>query len=195
MAAQRKCGMAYCLAHRGLSHPEQCLMCDQADETIDHPLVSCVFVHQFWFSLMWQVNLQVLSLQPEDASFQVWWKRSNGCVGGEISIHSLFWEFRHFGSIGICVYLRVQPSLIVALTQPREDNRGRKGVCESWPELEASPLSRQPRLWVRRLEVIFSFPGAAVTCCIEVWVIRWSFPLLFIFNIKIHSSPVCSREK
>jgi hypothetical protein len=57
-------------------------MCDQVDKTIDHLLVSFIFARQFWFSLLWQVNLHALSLQPEDAPFPVWWKRTDECVVG-----------------------------------------------------------------------------------------------------------------
>ena len=32
------------LAKRGLPHPAACPLCDQADETIQHILVSCVFL-------------------------------------------------------------------------------------------------------------------------------------------------------
>jgi len=40
------------LAKQGLPHPEQCPLCDQEEETINHLLVSCVFTRKFWFSLL-----------------------------------------------------------------------------------------------------------------------------------------------
>jgi hypothetical protein len=111
LAAQRKRWTTDRLACRGLSDPEQCLMCDQVDKTIDHLLVSFIFACQFWFSLLWQVNLHALSLQPEDAPFPVWWKRTNECCGSSRERP----QFTHYfasldtGSNRIGVYLRVQP--------------------------------------------------------------------------------------
>ena len=43
-AAHKKCWTAECLAKKGLPHPALCPLCDQVEETLDHLLVSCVFV-------------------------------------------------------------------------------------------------------------------------------------------------------
>jgi hypothetical protein len=56
MALQR-CWTADRLRRRGLDHPEQCPICDQEMETIDHFLVNCVFARNYWFKLLRKVNL------------------------------------------------------------------------------------------------------------------------------------------
>ena len=51
------------LAKRGLPHPDACPFCDQAEETIHHLLVECVFTHQVW-ALIFQ-KLALLFLAPD----------------------------------------------------------------------------------------------------------------------------------
>jgi hypothetical protein len=47
LVAHDRCWTVDWLARRGLPHPEQCPLCDQEEETINHLLVSCVFTRQF----------------------------------------------------------------------------------------------------------------------------------------------------
>ena len=68
------------LARRGLPHPEQCPLCDQEDETINHLLVSCVFARQFWYHFFRQVGLHSLSPQPSDTSFDSRWEQAIGAT-------------------------------------------------------------------------------------------------------------------
>ena len=83
LVAHNKCWTADRLARRGLPHPEQCPLCDQHDETINHILVSCVFARQFWYFLLRQVRLHVLAPQPSDSSFDGWWEKTSSAVNGE----------------------------------------------------------------------------------------------------------------
>jgi hypothetical protein len=107
-----------------MSHPEKCPLCDQKDETIDHLLISCVFVRQFWFAFLSQVNLQGISPQPNDRSFLDWWRRSNlVIVDTTRGLNSMFilgawvlWKHRNR-----CVFETVVPSLAAALSQAREE--------------------------------------------------------------------------
>ena len=57
LVAHDWCWTADRLARRGLPHPEQCLLCDQEEEAINHLLVSCVFTRQFWFFLSILVSI------------------------------------------------------------------------------------------------------------------------------------------
>jgi len=43
LVAHKRCWTSDHLARRGLSHPEKCPLCDQADESIDHLLIKCIF--------------------------------------------------------------------------------------------------------------------------------------------------------
>jgi len=64
LVAHNRCWTADRLARRGLPHPERCLLCDQAAETIDHLLVQCVFAREFWFRFFSRIGLQAFSPQP-----------------------------------------------------------------------------------------------------------------------------------
>ena len=84
LVAHNRCWTADRLARRWLPHPEQCPLCDQEDETINHLLVSCVFTRQFWYFLLRQVGLHSLSPQPLDTSFDSWWEKASGATSGLI---------------------------------------------------------------------------------------------------------------
>jgi hypothetical protein len=43
LVAHNRCGPADRLQRRSLPHHEACVLCDQAPETLDHLLMSCVF--------------------------------------------------------------------------------------------------------------------------------------------------------
>jgi hypothetical protein len=61
------------LAKRGLSHPATCPLCDQADETIQHILISCVFARQVWTLILIRLGLGALAPQPGSSRFSSWW--------------------------------------------------------------------------------------------------------------------------
>jgi hypothetical protein len=63
------------LAKSGLPHPSACLLCDQAEETIQHCLVSYVFSREVWFLLFAKLRLSTLSSQSSD-KFLNWWSRA-----------------------------------------------------------------------------------------------------------------------
>jgi hypothetical protein len=60
LTALNRCWTADMLAKRGLDHPERYPLCDQASETLDHILVSCVLAKEFWFLLLQQFRLHCL---------------------------------------------------------------------------------------------------------------------------------------
>lgn len=61
------------LAKRGLPHPTACLLCDQAEESIQHLLVSCVFSRQVWFLILHHLNLDGLAPTLLTTRFSSWW--------------------------------------------------------------------------------------------------------------------------
>jgi hypothetical protein len=65
-----------------MDHPEKCHLCDQEQETLDHLLIGCVFVQEFWFKLLSHVNLQSMASQLDDASFMDWWRWIGNQVQG-----------------------------------------------------------------------------------------------------------------
>lgn len=58
LAIRNRCWTADRLAKRGLPHLNQCLLCDQDDEDIQHLLMSCVLARQFWFKILSSMGLQ-----------------------------------------------------------------------------------------------------------------------------------------
>jgi hypothetical protein len=78
----RDVGTADRLQRRGLDHPDQCPLCDQETETIDHLLVGCVFARSYWFRLLEQVNLQDFTPQVHEENTMLWWKRCSDQLQG-----------------------------------------------------------------------------------------------------------------
>ena len=64
------------LAKRGLPHPVACPLCDQAEETIQHILVSCVFARQIWTSMLHNLGLLAIVPQHGCTRFSNWWCQS-----------------------------------------------------------------------------------------------------------------------
>lgn len=58
LVAHRKVWTTDRLQKIGMDHPERYPLCDQDHETLDHKLIGCVFAREFWFKLLFQVNLQ-----------------------------------------------------------------------------------------------------------------------------------------
>jgi hypothetical protein len=90
------------LAKRGLDHPERCPLCDQASETLDHILVSCVFAREFWFLLLQQFRLH--SLAPT--------------IGAVLIVLGAWILWKHPNR---CVFDGISPSIPAALSQAREE--------------------------------------------------------------------------
>uniref|UniRef100_A0A0A8Z0V1 Reverse transcriptase zinc-binding domain-containing protein n=1 Tax=Arundo donax TaxID=35708 RepID=A0A0A8Z0V1_ARUDO len=72
LAILNRCWTGDRLAKRGLPHPMVCPLCDQAEESINHLLISCVFAKQFWFCLLQKLGLQHLAPQSV-TTFSSWW--------------------------------------------------------------------------------------------------------------------------
>jgi hypothetical protein len=70
LAVLNRCWTSDRLARRGLDHPDTCPLCDQADDTIQHLLVSCVFTRCIWFSVLGFVRLTQLAPGPNNQVFQ-----------------------------------------------------------------------------------------------------------------------------
>ena len=67
--AHNQCLTADRLAKRGLNHPPKFPLCSQDGETIDHLLVFCVFIRQFWFNILQLFGLQIIAPQVDDHYF------------------------------------------------------------------------------------------------------------------------------
>jgi hypothetical protein len=108
-----KCWTADRLAKRGLD-------CDQEEEDTDHLLLSCVFVRDFWFRFLQQVQLQELAPQLEDKSFMDWWRKID-----EESLGSIQKGFNSLIILGawtmwmhhnMCIFDGIAPSLVAVLS-------------------------------------------------------------------------------
>jgi hypothetical protein len=73
LAIRNRCWTVDKLEKRGLPHPEQCPLCDQEDETIEHLLVSCVVARQVWFNLLSPLNLVEYVPEQQEQNFANWW--------------------------------------------------------------------------------------------------------------------------
>lgn len=73
LGIRNRCWTADRLENRGLPHPEQCPLCDQEGETVQHILTSCVFARQFWFEILQPLNLSSLVPSRRIRSFAEWW--------------------------------------------------------------------------------------------------------------------------
>jgi hypothetical protein len=125
LAAHDRCWTADRLARRNLPHPEFCPLCDQEMETINHLLVSCVFVRQFWLLLLRRVGLGDLSPQPLETNFFDWWCTSSTWVNQSVrkGFNSLVtlgaWTlWRHRNE---CVFNGASPRLSAALAVAGEE--------------------------------------------------------------------------
>uniref|UniRef100_A0A0A8Y9Q5 Uncharacterized protein n=1 Tax=Arundo donax TaxID=35708 RepID=A0A0A8Y9Q5_ARUDO len=68
--------MADPLAKRGLPHPASFPLYDQADETIQHLLISCMVAREVWFVMLQKLGLQALAPQADTGGFSSWWCRA-----------------------------------------------------------------------------------------------------------------------
>jgi hypothetical protein len=75
LAALDRCWTADRLAHRGLEHPDKCVLCDQQDETIQHILLARVFLETFGSKCCLGLGYNGLLLGVRQ-HFQDWWLES-----------------------------------------------------------------------------------------------------------------------
>jgi hypothetical protein len=84
-----------------------------AIKTIDHLLVNCFFVRQFW-SILQRMGLPALAPQPPLPSFDEWWRHVSNLVSGIIQngLNSLIilgaWTLWRHGND--CVRWKIPPS-------------------------------------------------------------------------------------
>ena len=125
LAAHNRCWTADRLTRRNLPHPERCPLCDQAEETIDHLLVSCIFTRQVWFRILQKLGLQTLTPEVETASFDEWWETTSNRVDGQVQkgLNSIIilgawsiWNHRNR-----CVFDGISPNLNVVLSAVEEE--------------------------------------------------------------------------
>lgn len=69
LAINNRCWTAERLAKRNLPHPSACPLCDQAEETMDHLLISRVFAREVWALVFQKLNLLPLAPQPSVGRF------------------------------------------------------------------------------------------------------------------------------
>jgi hypothetical protein len=114
------------LARRGLPHPECCplSLCDQHEETIEHLLISCVFVRKFWFELLRLFGLHAFAPQHNDF-LQEWWRIQSSKLDGlfQKGFNSLvvlgawvLWKHRNR-----CVFQEGYSNLNIALSNARDE--------------------------------------------------------------------------
>ena len=71
-----RCWTAERRKRRGLQDSDDCALCSQASETINHLLVTCVFTKEVWFLVLHAFGLQQLASNPNIISdFYEWWLR------------------------------------------------------------------------------------------------------------------------
>jgi hypothetical protein len=83
LAVKNRCWTVDMFAKRGLPHPVACPLCDQAEETIQHCLVTYVFSKEVWFVLFIKLWWSTLLPQPSDR-FLSWWSGSVKTIPKEI---------------------------------------------------------------------------------------------------------------
>jgi hypothetical protein len=119
LVAEREVWTADRLQKRGMCHPERCPLCDQAQETLDHLLIGCVFAREFWFKSLSEVNIQNMAPQLGDGAFMEWWHKICSQVHGvaQEGLKSLIilgvwtlWKHRNE-----CVFDKKRPSMEVVL--------------------------------------------------------------------------------
>jgi hypothetical protein len=147
LAVKNRCWTADRLAKRGLAHPAACPLCDQAEETIQHCLVSCVFSREVWFLLFAKLRLSTLSPQSSD-KFLNWWSRAVKTVPKKLRKGL---NTHHVGCLGNleasedCVFEGQRPCVHTVLQVVANE-------CTLWCAAGASALqellTRQPTLRV-----------------------------------------------
>jgi hypothetical protein len=93
LALNNRCWTADRLARRNLSHPILCVICDQDMETINHLLVGvgCVFARQFWYVLLQRLGLAAFAPQPDDLTFDEWWRNAEAGLAPSPQPLGLVW--------------------------------------------------------------------------------------------------------
>jgi hypothetical protein len=61
---------------RRLDHPENCVLCDQEDKTVQHILSNCVFTRQFWHNILTPIGLSSVGPKRRDSDFTEWRRKA-----------------------------------------------------------------------------------------------------------------------
>jgi hypothetical protein len=70
-----RCWTAHRRWRHGLQESSSCIICDQAEETMDHIILGCVFSREVWSSCLRGFRLQYLVLIQE-GDIMLWWTDS-----------------------------------------------------------------------------------------------------------------------
>lgn len=81
LAIGNRCWTADRLAKRGLPHPDQCLLCDQEAEDINHVILRCSFSREVWHRTLQRIGLERLAPGPQDDTYAEWWRRAQRRAG------------------------------------------------------------------------------------------------------------------
>lgn len=119
LAIYNRCWTADRLAKRGLPHRDACPLYDQADEMIQHILVSCVFSRQVWSLVLQRLGFSSTLPNQDTRKFSSWWSRTvkglqkNEKKGLNSLVILAIWEiWKH---INDCVFNRATHSVPVAI--------------------------------------------------------------------------------
>ena len=85
LAVKNRCWTADRLAKRGLPHPAVCPHCDQAEESIQHLLVSCVCAHHVWTVVLQKLGFILRAPQANTSSFSSWWCQAIKTLPNELT--------------------------------------------------------------------------------------------------------------
>ena len=145
LAVRNRCWTADQLAKRNLPHLSLCPLCDQAEETIQHLLTSCVFAREFWFRILSPVGLQRCVPDNRDQEFAGWWRKAAKQVPKEkkkgfntLVILGAWLLWKHRNS---CVFEGTLPS-IHALLQTIGDDRWVQFMVHGW-SIKAQWITRK----------------------------------------------------
>jgi hypothetical protein len=61
LSINNKCWTTDKLKKKGLDYPENCVLCDQEDEIVQHILSNCVFTRQFWHNILTAIGLSIVA--------------------------------------------------------------------------------------------------------------------------------------
>ena len=99
LAVNNSCWTTNCLAKRGLPRPIACLLCDQAEENIQHILISCVLAWQIWKLILQKLDMLSCTPQGSNIFFSGWWcdtikgvPRGSHKGFNSLIIQLLYWE-------------------------------------------------------------------------------------------------------
>jgi hypothetical protein len=86
------------LARRGLPHQAAFPFCDQAEETINHILVSCVLSREIWEGILRKLRLDMVPRPISSSQVWTWWCKATAAIPKDFKKDSIPWSFGSFGS-------------------------------------------------------------------------------------------------